>query len=676
MKKWLPILIGIAFLLPFALVVQAQEEAPIPVPANLPAPVFGTPPRLAISQSEWKQMQAAPEYSQRREAALNAAEALLKAPVTLPNGYGEWIFYYACPDDGNTLVTIDATHHECPACKKIYSDERTNKAYQTKLHYAAESASEALGWAFLFSGDNRFAAETKRILLGLANQYPSYPPRHDRWGNTGAAAQWGGRRYVQSLDEATGIIKIAKGYDLTCTSAVWSDADKKLVERDLFGLTAQTLLERNQDTINHQTWYNAGLMAIAAVTSDADLVKKVLTMRGGYYDQLNRALGSDGLWLEGAMVYHQYALQAMREIVDAGMKLHLPLQDAPKLKLMLTGPMSAAYPNGNFPVINDSDPVSVHIFDGSLAWAREIYQDPNFGKQAASEETQDLSDSGLAILRQGKGENQNVVFLDYGVHGGGHGHYDKLNITLFANNREWLLDPGRLTYSHKEYLTWVKQTAAHNTVTRDGKSQTATTGELLWMTNGDGFSACAAQSDGAYWGVLLRRTLLLTPEYLAEVYEVEGDESAQTDWLAHATAEKLVPVAGALQAGSTPSAPGDGAGYQHLSDGQKWNFSTTSRWDFLSDKTDAAAPRLRLWVLDDAPQEIFTALGIGYTIQQKTPTLIRRRNAKSTRFVTIYDLSGHGNAVKNATWDGKTLGVETKKGRREIAFSSKGVEVH
>ena len=63
----------------------------------------------------------------------------------------------------------------------------------------------------------------------------------------------------------------------------------------------------------------------------------------------------------------------------------------------------------------------------------------------------DLSDGGLVVLRQGIGAEAVAAFLDYGQHGGGHGHFDKMNFTLFAYGREWLLDPGRLTYIHKEY---------------------------------------------------------------------------------------------------------------------------------------------------------------------------------------------------------------------------------
>ena len=49
----------------------------------------------------------------------------------------------------------------------------------------------------------------------------------------------------------------------------------------------------NQDINNHQTWYNAGLMAIGSVLGDAKLVDKVLHMRGGYYFQLEHSLGDE-----------------------------------------------------------------------------------------------------------------------------------------------------------------------------------------------------------------------------------------------------------------------------------------------------------------------------------------------------------------------------------------------
>ena len=500
---------------------------------------------------------------------------------------------------------------------------------------------------------------------------------------------------MQSLDEAVGIISLAKGYDLTRNSPAWTDDEKKLVENDLFRLTASTLLTFNQDINNHQTWYNAGLMAIASVLGDAEMVEKVLTMRGGFHDQLERSIGADGLWYEGSMAYHGYALQAMREIVDAGRRMGLPLQNEPKFRAMIEGPLRATYPNGVFPAINDSDPISISIFNDAFEWAWKTYREPIFAQAAAwknpaklaellgpdaksqwplSAHSENLSGAGLAILRQGEGEATTNIFLDYGQHGGdngGHGHFDKLNITLFANGREWLLDPGRLSYSHKEYKTWVKQSAAHNTVTLGGASQQATTGKLLFLQQGKNFSACATQSDGAYPGSMLTRHLFLTDKMLVDVYDVVADKETQIDWFAHSIAPVLQRIDAKTE--GAEATPGTENGYQHLTNALSWQTDGNTQWDFVSDADNPAAPRLRLWLAGKTPEEVFTAVGIGYNTGQKAPTLIRRRNAKTTRFVTVYDLSGDAKYVWGVRAE-KSIKVATSDGDWNIEFNKKGAK--
>lgn len=656
--------IAILILLAFTVSVEQCSDA---------KPNFLAPPRLATTQGELAQLKGAPDFPAVREAATKAADALIEKPITLPDGYGSWVFYYACPDDGSTLQALSATEHQCPTCKKIYSDERTVAAYRCTLHYAAERAAEALGWAYAYSGDEKYVVEEKRVLLKLAKDYPTYPERLDRWGFTGKLARLGGRRYVQSLDEAVGIIRLAKGYDLTRNSKAWTDEEKQLVEKNLFGLTAQTLVEFNQDINNHQTWYNAGLMAIASVLGDEALVNKVLTMPGGYYDQLKRSVGSDGLWYEGTMAYHNYALQAMIHIVETGRRLGLNLHDEPKFKAMITAPLRASYPNGQFPAINDSDPMSIDSFRWAFDWARKTYNDPSFANAQPSTQPENLPDAGLAILRAGSGANTVCTFLDYGQHGGGHGHFDKLNITLYAKGREWLLDPGRLSYSHKEYKTWVKETAAHNTVAIGGESQAATIGRLLFFQKEKEYSACAAQSEEAYDGVLLTRTLVLTPKMLFDVFDVRSKEQTQIDWFAHAVVSSIRPVEERGE-GETVKV-GDDNGYQHLLDARRWKETTTSRWDYLPDDKNANTPFLRLWLHGNEQEDVITAMGIGYNINQKAPCLVRRRNAKSTQFVTTYDLSGRGDYIRNVQSLGSSRWkIETADGVWNITVSETGVK--
>lgn len=680
------------------LLIAVISNAVVSVGAAELKPVFPPAPRLATTAAELAADAERPDFGARKSAAIAAAEKLLAEPPTLPEGFGSWTFYYACPDDGTDLRALSAAEHECPKCKQRYADERTVAAYRCRLHYALDRAAPALAWGYAYTKDERFAVGVRRILLHLADAYKNYPARQDRWGRSGWFAPLGGRRYVQSLDEAVGVIDLAKAYDLTRGAKCWQAGEAKRVEDDFFRLTAETLLWFNQGINNHQSWYDAGLMAIGSVLADGALVEKVVTMSGGFRDQLAKSFGDDGLWYEGTMAYQNYALQALVQTVDAGRRLGLPLHEEPRFKLLLDSSLKVAYPDGGYPAINDSDPASFRSFAWSYEWAWRTYGDARYAQAAAwgdpkklaellgptakpisplETKTLDLPDIGLVILRAGpdapdKRADQACVFLDYGPHGGGHGHYDKLAITLFAGGREWLLDPGRLSYSHKEYKTWVKHTAAHNTVVVDERNQRSTTGKLLWLTVDDAGASCAAECRTAYSGVVLRRHLRLTAKYLVDVYEVAVDAAEskkpkrQFDWLVHAQADTiepaapLAPPAATVRAGTTL---GRGPGYEHLTAPQTWTPAPSSRWTFV-----AGEKKLPMWCLGDGAEELFTARGIGYSIDQRTPTLLRRRrDADHARFITVYDLTGLGDYV---------TGIETLPPEKSGADEPPAVVVH
>jgi hypothetical protein len=507
-------------------------------PAGFPTPRFAPPPRLAITADELAAVRSSPDFGKIRAAAVAAADPLVDKPIPLPDGPGSWIFYYANPENGNPLTPLSPLEHKDPKTGQVFNDARTVAAYRGIMHSTLEAATVTLGWAYAYTGDEKYAAASLRIFRKLADDYATYPRRLDRWGRTGLFAPLGGRRMVQSLDEAFGMTRLAKGYDLVRNSATFTAADRRHVEEDFFRPTADTLLWFNQDINNHQTWYDAGLMCIASVLADERLVDRVLTMRGGFFDQLERAVGADGLWYEGTNAYHSYALQALIQQVDAGRRLGLPMHDHPRLKAMFTAPIHAAYPNGQVPAINDSDRADISMFNAAWEWAWKTYRDPVFAQAIAKGdqrkldalmgagaatarwpialESEALMDAGLAVLRMGAGATATCVFLDFGPHGGGHGHLDKLSLLLYANGREWLLDPGRLSYSHKEYKTWVKTTAAHNTVAIGSRSQAPATGRLVYLQQADGHAAAVAECNAAYPATMLRRHVLLTPTFCVD----------------------------------------------------------------------------------------------------------------------------------------------------------------
>lgn len=662
------------------------------------APIFAPPPRLAISVEELAAAKAKPDFAALRDAATKAADPFVATPITLPDGFGSWVFYYACTDDGTPLRMLAPAVHECPKCKKHFSDERTLAAYRGIQHSNAEAAALKLAWAYAYSSNNAYAEQVKRILTKFADDYPNYPGRIDRWNRTGFFAPLGGRRRVQSLEEAEGILPLAKAYDLTRTAPVWSDAERQHVEKNFFRLTADTLLRFPMGKENRQAWYNAGLLAIASVLADATLVEKVLRGPSSFDDQLQRGVGDDGMWWEGTMAYQSYVIQPMIETINIARGMDIALQDHPRFKLFLRSPLRATYPNGVFPCINDSDPANIHLFDATFDWAWKTYKDPVFAQAIAWEnparlaamlgtdakpqspldnKTADLASIGLLFLRVGEGPNAVCVTHHYGTPGGdagGHGHFDKLNITLFANGREWLADIGRIGYTHKEYKTWAKRTIAHNTVTLNLTDQAVNTGTLLWLKTGSDYAASAAESTGCYPGTKLRRHLFLTESMLVDVFDVKSEYESTIDLAAHAITAPLVP--GEARTGEKKDPLGTDNGYQHLTDISAWAPKENSSWIF-PDANGPDAKRLRVHFAHAPEERIFTTTGIGYSPEQKAPCLVRRREGKSARFVSVYDLSGSGNVVRKIESRevlSPTVRVWTSAGNYEITFQPDGVQ--
>ena len=91
----------------------------------------------------------------------------------------------------------------------------------------------------------------------------------------------------------------------------------------------------------------------------------------------------------------------------------------------------------------------------------------------------------LAILRSG----QTAAWISYDAWGG-HGHANGMNIGLYAKGLDLMPDNGYPPI-HKggwgsEWFNWYWSTAAHNTVTVDGRSQVRFNGKTtLWKTGGD-----------------------------------------------------------------------------------------------------------------------------------------------------------------------------------------------
>ncbi len=608
----------------------------------VPPPVFTAHPRFEITMD--------------KPQAIAHGDAVLARGLTVPKREGQWIFYYACPKDGSRLVAETPERHVCPTCKAVYTDERTQAAYRTLLQDALNEDCITLGLAFAQSGDNKYAQPVRAALLELAARYPTWE-HHDRWGRTGLTAVVGGWRYSQLLDESVGIARLARAYDLIANAPCLTAADRKTIENDLLRYVAKRI-QQFQAFVgaknNHQTWFNSAYVTVGVATGDTGLLTDGVYGPTGLLWQLQHSVTDDGLWYEGTMAYHFYALQAIVDTLTAAKRAGWDFRDNARLKSLWLGPIDFAYPNGQFPVTHDSDPGDLRGRREFYRFAADYFGDPVFAAYAQDDTpaaklaSRNLTDIGMAILRRGSGADAVCAMIDYGQHGDAHGHPDKLNLLLYGLGQELLLDPGRISYSVPEYTTWCRTTLAHNTVVIDGQDQRPDTGRCRYFADTPTYATALTASDGAYPGIALRRMLLLTDRVLVDVYVVKGTETRQFDWLAHGRGTLDLP-----DAADRAEPLGIEHGYQHLTSLRQRAGAEMVTATFTLDPARA----YRVWCLNDTESTFVAGLGIGYTLHDKVAFLLRRRTAQETAFVTVYDLGAGITAIDRLPLlgDGKPL---------------------
>ncbi len=628
---------------PGALVVQTRIAATRPLPAREHPFLFGD---AALFRQALDRAARLPWAKRQVDKIKRAAEAILEAELSVPEGPGQWSHHYVCKKCG-TGLRFDPPGHVCKRCGTVYTGWPYDQVVDGRIHGRNWRDVRTLGLAYAFTGNEAYAERARGNLLAYADRYADWP-LHNVRGNVSNSA---GRMLAQTLDEAVSVIGLAWGYDLIYTSPCFTGTDRDRIENRLFREVVKTIRRNSAGISNWQSWHNAGIAAVGFCLQDAEIASQALYGRHGLAYQLENSILEDGFWYEGTAAYHYYALDALRWTVEAAHFAAIDFSANRSYRSLFDAPLDYVFPDLRFPAVNDSDVFSLtgrHALY-ELAYAR--WADPAYlavarhGKRSSLEallwgvealptaplpalESRVFRGLGSAVLRQGRGPDALYAHLDYGPHGGGHGHQDKLALILFGLGRQLAPDPGRLAYGAPLQGSWYRTTFAHNTLCVDEKSQRATTGQLLLFHSRPGLAVARARSAGAYPGVRLQRTLALTPGYLVDVFEAESDEEHTYDWLYHnfgdlrpgmETRPRERPLSGEH-------------GYRHLEDIAEATVEGPWHADFVG---DGANVRLTLAASDRTA--LFFGMGMANNPPRPCPMVVVRRRGKSTRFVSVIE---------------------------------------
>ena len=240
-----------------------------------------------------------------------------------------------------------------------------------------------------------------------------------------------------------------------------------------------------------------------------------------------------------------------------------------------------------------------------------------------------------------------------------------MEIDLLAFNQQLLPTPGSIWYELPLYKQWYSSTLAHNTLVVDELDQVRTGATQVVYGPAEKMGIQRAWTSTAYPGVMMDRSLFLTPEYAGDLFGAFAQLPRKLDLAWHlrgqfATDLKMEPM-------QFPE-PVE-RGYMVLKNVKK--SSTDKSW---SASTTLGSKTARFLASGGTPTEVI--IGDGVYGMETPATILLRRNTAKTIYGNAMDLSGDkGGYVKSVTQAGSfdlgygLLKVETQKGL-DLCFAS------
>lgn len=604
-----------------------------------------------------------------------------------------------CPADGSPL-TFDpwsGDRHSCPLCGQALAGERHHRHWARAQHlWLAERMAE-LSLLAAITGDDAAAGRALELYAAYDDLYFELPNRDNVLGPS--------HLFFSTYLESLWITSYIAGAFILRESGRLSEERIEGINR-VADEAAALIGEFNEGLSNRQTWHAAALTAVAAWFGDEELARNAVESRTGLLGHLTDGFGNDGCWWEGEN-YHLFALRGLMQGLHWARAAGYDLLDDHALRdhfrAAVLAPARSALPDLTYPARRDSrygvslaEPASLELWEvgrawlppddeldswlgalhdrpaakttkllydawlhdagrhdapasgrGGLSWWALVAMGPSLPADPLPWKPASilLPDQGLAILRR----EARYASIECGRDIGGHGHPDRLHLTVFADGVHWLPDPGTGSYVEPE-LAWYRSALAHNAPRLDG------------VNAGSADAWCQAFEAGEAWGWCraragpLTRTVVSAPGHILDLLEVMEGEERRIDLPWHFNAEVTIRTAGRWE-------PVD------------WSEPfTTGAERFITESSGAirlqierpGTASLGVWL--DAPgAELLRAKAPGLPgTQTPRPFLLLRASSQTVRWATVLDFLP-------ADSDGSITGLATAADQVEVRTTTGSV---
>ena len=437
-------------------------------------------------------------------------------------------------------------------------------------------AAQSLAVAWLLTGDPRFADKAGDLLAVLSGY------------------QFVAEHFDVGLNYATWNLPLLQAYDIL--GARMAPAERRAMD-EFFGRLAIAEARNDQYWIehniggglnNHLAWHKMMLGLLGLFYERPALVDYCINGPRGLLPLLGDGLLDDGLWCESSLNYHFTTIipaiifaDAQRRCGSRPTLFDMRGANGRTLRQPFDAILRTLAPNRLIPPIGDTyaNHMPIETMASIYEYAWQAWQDPTHAwvlRLAKERKTLAalispplpeqvspppirsvlMPEHGYAFLRSHEDEAYwsdaarcaMLNFDDSNVHT----HFDKPSLMLFGQGRMLLSDVEAKASSVHAFSSQVQRelnrsTLCHNTVMIGGFDQRHCPRRLELIEYRDTpheKRITAADRDGLlYAHVTQMRTVILTPGYVLDVFQVRCPDQQQIDWLAHVMgpAESVLP---------------------------------------------------------------------------------------------------------------------------------------
>ncbi len=583
--------------------------------------------------------------------------------LSLPYGDPNYTTHSNCPIHIVPL-TFDLERpkwHYCAKCDKSYEGAVYDNGWVMQASGYLAHDLRALAYAWVYTGQDKYAEEAARILEFFADSYYD-KIRMISYGDF-SDAMWNGGTIHRQFINAVDIIWDWPGWSAEQRSSI---IDRYLAPRTPAGLNNST---SNYGGRGAYETYRFGM-----TLGRKDLVDQALNGTLGRY--VHDLFNEDGIWMEKTFGYQNFVFNYfinLARMAKTDLDVDLWNHDFGNktMKTILASYARTAMPDLRVPAIGDNRAREKGISAAAkLRQAHEVYGDEIFAihqEDAGPLPSMALRDTGWAILRSDadRFSDQSYVMAIFRAGHGAHVHPDRFSFIMFANGQYIIPDLDTPDYNMKGYWTYYKNVSSHNTIVVDTNisdpepsKRYPRPGTLVAFEGGPVQVASIEDAEG---DIRFRRTFVLTSDgkALIDIYQVDADAEHTYDWLFHAIGQRSSPL---------PFAASDQLG-------KGWKNGYTEHTDISVAVTDepwemtwqTERQQVKLWMPGCAETQVFAAKGLGWLPTETIDCTIVRRSAQSTTFAAVYQALLPTDEEKPITWSEDAGGV--KVGDIEVNWS-------